>query len=118
MLKSALSNYLKRIKRLLIGLLVGIKWLFIGLLVLNFSSPSFRDSVTGIWDRNRPSSVESLFSGFTTETSQSSGSRHCIVKKDDTLSGIGRKFGTSVRNLTVINGLSNDKIFKGQKLKY
>lgn len=41
-----------------------------------------------------------------------------IVKSDDTLSGIAKKYGTTYQNLAKINGISNpNKIYEGQKIR-
>lgn len=43
--------------------------------------------------------------------------KYHVVKKGETLSSIARKYGTSVRSLRKKNGLRNDKIRYGQRIK-
>ncbi|MEK6454421.1 LysM peptidoglycan-binding domain-containing protein [Caldifermentibacillus hisashii] len=58
-------------------------------------------------------------SGSTTSTPpvQSGASSSYIVKAGDTLSGIAKKFGTTVQSIKQVNGLTSDIIKVGQNLK-
>ena len=61
--------------------------------------------------------VEVTASKGKSTSSSSGGSRYYTVRKGDTLSSIARKHGISVSTLKKRNGLKNDKIRVGQKLK-
>ena len=39
------------------------------------------------------------------------------VRRGDTLAGIARRFGVSVRELMAVNGLRNSRVFVGQRLR-
>ncbi|MGI6680829.1 MAG: LysM peptidoglycan-binding domain-containing protein [Bdellovibrionota bacterium] len=54
--------------------------------------------------------------GSLSGSSSSSSSSIYVVKKGDTLSGIAKKFKTSVDNLKRYNGLKNSVVYVGQKL--
>lgn len=52
----------------------------------------------------------------TSSSKKSSGSRKHTVKSGDTLSGIARKYGTSVSKIKAANGLKSDMIRNGRTL--
>ena len=54
--------------------------------------------------------------GTGSSSKKSSGSRKHTVRKGDTLSGIARKYGTSVSKLKAANGLKSDMIRDGRTL--
>lgn len=51
------------------------------------------------------------------KSSSSRGGTRYTIKKGDTLSGIARKYGTSVAKLKAANGLKSDLIREGRSLK-
>ena len=51
------------------------------------------------------------------ELLKASGTKTHVVKKGETLSGIAKKYGTTVAKIAAANGISNvNKIYAGQKL--
>lgn len=54
----------------------------------------------------------------TTHTTSTSGKQYYTVVRGDTLSGIARKYNTSVTKLVVLNGIKNaNKIYVGQSIR-
>lgn len=51
----------------------------------------------------------------TTSTGRSTGTKH-LIKRGDTLSGIARKYGTTVAKIKAANGLKSDLIREGRTL--
>ncbi len=55
--------------------------------------------------------------GSSRRSSSSGGYRYHKIKKGDTLSSIGRRYGKSVSAIKRANGLSSDRIIAGKTLK-
>ncbi|GER68760.1 putative peptidoglycan endopeptidase LytE [Weizmannia acidilactici] len=66
---------------------------------------------------SKGTSSASSSSASSSSGSSSSSTTTYTVKSGDTLSGISKKYGTTVAKLKSLNGLSSDTIYVGQKLK-
>lgn len=93
--------------------------IIITLFILNISSDSFVESLTRLWERNRPESYSDLAPVSVIKSVNSSYDKGdtYIVKKDETMYGISKKTGVSVSDLKKFNNIDGTLIKPGQSLK-
>lgn len=102
---------------ILTNLSSGLLIVFLTVVVLNIQDPSFRESVTGFWDRNRPESIGEFLPVLDAKEVLSVEKKMTyVVQKDDTLYRIARNNDTTPEQLRRVNGLKGNIILPGQAL--
>jgi LysM repeat protein len=81
---------------------------------LNTTTPVSTESLSEYINRNAPVYYKPAVVAATVST----GSKYHIVKSGETLSGIARKYGTSVSKICTLSGIKKSRVIRpGQRLR-